>query len=105
MPVSSNSLPCPVATDLDDTIVCSGRTISPRTVSALAHFRSARFAGDTRFDGAQVGGDADFSGAQLDTTERLDPIVVAQPLSLAVSERGRIPANVVEQYQAAGNRR
>ena len=48
MPVSSNSLPCPVATDLDGTIVRSGGTISPRTVSALAHFRSARFAGDTQ---------------------------------------------------------
>lgn len=48
MPVSSNSLPCPVATDLDGTIVRSGGAISPRTVSALAHFRSARFADDTR---------------------------------------------------------
>jgi hypothetical protein len=77
-----------VATDLDGTIVRSGGTISPRTVSALAHFRSVRFAADTRFDGAQVGGDADFSGAQLDTTERLDPIVVAQPLSLARARFG-----------------
>jgi hypothetical protein len=98
MPVSSNSLPRPVATDLDGTIVRSGGTISSRTVSALVHFRSVRFAGDTRFDGAQVGGDADFSGAQLHTTERLGPIVVAQPLSLARARFGQ-----AVQVQAAAS--